>query len=224
MVDPLDYFEAIFNEDLSDPPALYADAEPGSPAAAYGAHQVNVRLVDRDAGLRPEDLAVTSDGETVSVCDPPVAQAGECTIYGGFVNDIDGLLYTFTVDSVSIDDRLGSETPGQQRSSPVVGAGVRVMSSYRSVADDDLFVVVELTAVLRTELSLPEATYVDPTGRQVEVSSATGPRTLREGTRAFALLVFAQSDPGGQLFIEMFSPNFSNSEELSIEVPAATFG
>ncbi len=183
-IDHVDYLDSIFNGELIDPADLYVEdplyAEAGSPAAAYGSHRVNLRLVDRGSGDPHREHIVTPDGDTVSVCRGEATGDG-CTIFAGFVTRRDGLVYTFTVDGVLIDDRLGDAFPSEKDSSAEVGTGIRTMSSYRSAETDNLSVVIELTAVLPSNVQLLDATYVDPTGRHVAPMDARGPERTPPG-------------------------------------------
>ncbi|MEM8621304.1 MAG: hypothetical protein AAGF73_16425 [Actinomycetota bacterium] len=217
--DPLAYVEAITNDTYDELDAMLAEVAPDGPAAWYGLHQLAVRTALSDAGLDSliGEQTVDQRGDAVTHCMSGDATIDdECLEFTDFIVD-DGLLYTFSVDGVQIDDRLG--VGGDPDSA--AGVEASVVTSYRSIESDLLLVVVEVTAATPANLSLSGSTYVDPDGRQMSATQSVGPSDLQQGATALAIVGFAQADPGGTLVIEVSSDDFSNRGELTLNVPAA---
>ncbi len=123
----------------------------------------------RDAGLEPDEQTATVASGSVEVC----YEEGTlpCADLDQFTANSDGLIVSFYVEGNDISPRLGVS------SEPVAvgtSASARVFVSYRMVNPDSLVVVIGVSATSTTAFG-SVAAYVNPDGRQVDMSGRVGP-------------------------------------------------
>jgi hypothetical protein len=188
-----DYVDSLAQ---ADPAVGQALAEPDSPAWWMAMYQSLSTAAIRDAGVEPDPQTATVANGSVEVCYEQ--ETLPCTDLDRFTANADGLIVSFYVEGNDIAPRLGVT------SEPVAvgtSAAARVFVSYRMVRPDSLFVLISVSATSTTAFGSP-ASYVNPNGRQVEMSDSVGPSGSQVfgGAQATFLLTFPSSDPGGRLF------------------------
>jgi hypothetical protein len=180
----------------ADPAVGQALAEPDSPAWWMAMYRSLSTAAVRDAGLEPDAQTATVASGSVEVC----YEQGTlpCTDLDRFTANSDGLIVSFYEEGNDIAPRLGVS------SEPVpvgTSALATVLVSYRTVSPDSLVVLIGVDATSTTAFGTV-ASYVNPDGRQVDMSDRVGPggSEVFGGAQATFLLTFPSSDPGGRLF------------------------
>ena len=206
-----DYVESLAQ---ADPAVGQALAEPDSPAWWMAMFQSLSTAAVRDAGLEPDEQTATVASGSVEVC----YELGTlpCADLDRFTANSDGLIVSFFVEGNDIGPRLGvsSEPVGVGTS-----ASARVFVSYRMVNPDALVLVIGLSATSTTAFGAP-ASYVNPDGRQVDMSARVGPDEVFSGANALVLLTFPSADPGGRLFWSGQADDSDTPAEFELPVPA----
>ncbi len=187
-----DYVDSLAQ---ADPGVGQALAEPDSPAWWMATYQSLSTAAVRDAGVASDAQTATVAGGSVEICYEEVTLP--CNDLDQFTANSDGLIVSFYEEGNDIAPRLGVS------SEPVAvgtSASARVFVSYRTVDPDSLVVVISVTATDTTAFG-SAASYVNPDGRQVEMSERVGPGggQVFGGASALFLLTFPASNPGGRL-------------------------
>jgi hypothetical protein len=180
----------------ADPAVGQALAEPDSPAWWMAMYQSLSNAAIRDAGLESDAQTATVASGSVEICYEQGTRP--CTDLDRFTANSDGLIVSFYEEGNDIAPRLGVS------SEPVAvgaSASARVFVSYRTVNPDSLAVLISASATSTTALG-SAASYVNPDGRQVDMSDRVGPggSQVFSGAQALFLLTFPSSAPGGRLF------------------------
>ena len=153
----------------ADPAVGQALAEPDSPAWWMAMYQSLSTAAVRDAGVAPDAQTATVASGSVEICYE--ARNLPCNDLDQFTANSNGLIVSFHEEGNDIAPRLGVS------SEPVAvgtSASARVFVSYRTVNPDSLVVVISVSATSTTAFGSP-ASYVNPDGRQVEMSERVGP-------------------------------------------------
>ena len=177
----------------ADPGVGQALAEPDSPAWWMAMYQSLSTAAVRDAGVEPNGQTATATNGSVEICYEAVNLP--CNDLDQFTANSAGLIVSFHEEGNDIAPRLGVST---EPVSVGTSASARVFVSYRTVNPDSLSVVISVSATSTTAFGSP-ASYVNPDGRQVEMSARVGPGQLFGGASALFLLTFPSSNPGGRL-------------------------
>jgi hypothetical protein len=208
----LTYLESTFS---TDPAPALAVASPDSDAARFAVHMSAVAEAVISAGdpwLPPAVLPQT--GGDYQVC-----YAVQCIVFADFTTDETGLLTGFTADGTNPAQFLGSQAEEPVTSGPV---SARVLSSY--VSGPALVVTVEISTDEDVILSLSEAVYIGPDGRQVSTSpdGTHFPAELFAGANTVTVVTFPGADLGGTLRFDTLSADRTNQYPLILDVPVAT--
>ncbi len=201
----------------ADPAVGQALAEPDSPAWWMATYQSLSTAAIRDAGLQSDAQTATVSSGSVEIC----YEQGTfpCADLDQFTANSDGLIVSFDVEGNDIAPRLGVS------SEPVpvgTSASATVLVSYRDVSTDALVVVIAVEATSTTAVGTV-ASYVNPDGRQVDLSARVGPgggTNVFSGAQGTFLLTFPSSDPGGRLFWSGQAEGTPASVPFEVPVPA----
>lgn len=206
------YLDAFAAGDPETMSAMHEFAEPGSVADVYATHQIAVTKAFRDAGAPFLGQRVTYRGDEAEVCS---IEGETCGIWADFTTDPEsGLLTGFTIDGQPLDGRL---LGGSGESTSATGATFTLVSAYKSVQGDSLFVVVEVENGPEPVTIYPSsAEYVTPDGRQVTAVDGVGPTELRPSAKATYVPVFDGADLGGTVYIVGYAEQDQSEFEVEL--------
>lgn len=186
-----DYFDAFASQEATAMRAAAKGAAEGSMAQDYLRHQANIAEANDANGYLYEPETVDYDDGVVSV-----SSSEYTTEYAGI--EFDGeKVASFTVDGKDISERL-VVGDGKAIVSSDSLASFEVLSAYQSISDD-LFVVVKYATEKRQMDFSYQATYRDPSGRQISDSDSTIPRTIVPDSYQLGIVVFPGAEIGGSM-------------------------
>jgi hypothetical protein len=233
MVPPLEVAEQVFaalaSRDADTIGAVASLTVPGSPAAVIVGHQSQVAaLLDEFAAAATSSTTVaapsidvasttTSTTTTTATAVPVVTTPDgvgsvcvtefECTVFASPEFDAVGLLRSFSVDGVALDEVLRSAGP------VVVADGLavqlRVASAYRTAAGR-VSVLVEV--VNQSEVAVSpfafaavhrHRTVADGSNGLVEAEGAWGPASVPAGGSGRSLIVFGAGPVDGEVLVSV---------------------
>ncbi len=191
-------------------------AEPGSAAHAYAIHQQAVAATQQAAGVPDEPQTMTTRDGGFEVCN--MGEESVCGIYDGFQALPNGKLTSFMVDGKPIDSRL---LPSGERAPVRLGAvEVRVVSAYKTIQSESLFVTLEVRngGTVGVSVAPFEATYVSAQGQQSKTNDVFGVTEVQPGATGPLAVVFPDADPGGTLVLEVTTEDYDELGTLRLPV------
>lgn len=208
------YIDAYAASDPETMSAMHDFAEPGSVAYVYATHQTAFARALRDDGAPPTAHRVTYQDGEAEVCS---VEGETCGVWADFTTDPEsGLLTGFTVNGQSLEGRI---LGGSGESVSAAGAQFTLVSAYKSIQGENLWVVVEVANGPEPISIYPwEAEYVTADGRQVSATDGLGPGDLRPDAKATHVLGFAGADPGGTVYM-VGAAGQNQSESFEVELP-----
>lgn len=190
------YLGSLTGDGGPDTDAMVALSAPGSVAERYAVHTGALAEIQIASGEDPESGTVSVDGDTVTVTfsgagGPPVE-----TTWTDFTIDGHSRLDDFTINGVSLDDRLivGGESDTTAR------VTATITSAFELVTNDSPVVIVEIQNGSRREYRLRHTLYA--TGPD-EADQASGSDPSGEGlivapgATERAALIFGSAPFGG---------------------------
>jgi hypothetical protein len=196
------YFEAFATLDAEKVRAMLANSSPGSLAHSYARHQLAVATANLEAGTPDEPQRMQRAGDTIRLCNADSEGSIDettCTAFSEFAVDrASGKLTRFAVDGGTLKGRIAL---GDGVTQPVDGGHVALISVYRSVSSDSLFVAIDVTAG-ETSLSVcpVSSRMVDRDGRQaVATDGIYGTTEIAAGATTTIVLIFPSRDPVGRI-------------------------
>jgi hypothetical protein len=183
-----------------------------SVAHVYLQHQANLFEASLDGGLYHDESSVDEIDGGYEMCDV----IDVCNAFTGFVTE-DGLVTSLMVNGQDPGPRLavGDGSAVESR-----GVTATLLTAYRSISSESLFVVVEIsTGAADAELFLYSATYRAPDGRQRQATDALGPYEIGADSTATVAMAFPAAERGGTLTIEgIVDGDYDKTIELIVPV------
>lgn len=224
--DPVDFFADLFaqvNENPREPGDLAERVVGGSPAAAWVTYLLGfgaARVDSRHGPFEPFTVDATTtaleDNEAVEVCND-----GFCDTFGDFAVT-NGRLRSFTLNGVSVDDRLAAPS----NSTTFGPVDVRVVGAFERVTVDELAVVVALQPVdEEVAVDWEQVAYVDPDGQliAVDLQASAYPEVIGPSTDKFEQAVVVQfptAQLGGELRFSVTTGSASTPLVVRVTVEA----
>ncbi len=222
--EPVDFFGDFYfqvNAEPGEAGDLPQRVVAGSPAEAFMTYVLgfaSARIDSRQGPFGP----FTADAATTPIEGDPAVEIcadGFCDELSGFVVS-DGLLQSFQLNGVPIDDRVAAPS----KATMFDDVGIRVIGAFERVTVDELAVVVAVDPGSET-LTVPwdEVSYVDPSGTEIPVDLAASaypaeitPR--RDGRDQPVVLQFPTAQLGGELVFPYTSDSTAAPVEARVTV------
>lgn len=206
-----EYFDAFAGQQVEEMKAAAENAAAGSLAQDYLTHQANIAEANMANGYGAEEQSVDYKKDLVEL-----AGYDYTTKYA----DIDfdgGKIASFTVDGRDVSDRLVVGSGEAVETSDKL-ARFEVLSAYQS-ASDHLFVVVKYTTNDRPMDFGYQATYRDPSGRQIQDSDSIIPDSIVEHSYQLGTVIFPGAEIGGAMKLNYGSGDEGAFVFEDVEVP-----
>lgn len=171
---------------------------PGSVADRYARHTQALLEIQIDAGETLEQREVTVAGETAIVAFMPPGASAIRTEWTDFTIDREGRLVSFTIDGVSLDDRLVAD--GEPVQTGDVTA--KVVSAFELVTNDSPVVIVELSNQGDGDYRLLAAEYAALDGAVETTGPTADGFVVPAGASNRVALVFGTAEFGGTVVLQ----------------------
>ncbi|MFA7266148.1 MAG: hypothetical protein WC054_07535 [Candidatus Nanopelagicales bacterium] len=211
-----EYFNAFATDVAAQMEPMKSAAAPDSPAYLYAVHQINLALASESANgdvaastatISEDQVTMVRQGLDADITEEQRAEA--TTTYSNFTYE-NGLLASWTANPG------GDVAP---RITPVSGSvtklGVTLALKTAYIANSgDLFITYEVLNKSKKKASVVVNGYLNPDGRQVQVSATPYQVAPVPGAFASGYAVVTQGKLGGSLTIEF---DYQTTAKLTVE-------
>lgn len=206
-----EYFDAFASQEVERMRAAAENVPEGSMAQDYLVHQANV-VESNDANGYPSDVQTAEyDKDVVNV-----VSADYTTEYADIKFDGEKIA-SFTIDGKEMSERLVVGDGEEVESSDKL-VSFEVLSAYKSISDD-LFVVVKYATDDRPMDFGYQASYRDPSGRQINDSDSINPSTIVADSYQLGIVIFPGAEIGGTMQLNYGSNDDDPFVFEDVEVP-----
>src|SRR5699024_1495151 len=186
-----EYFDAFASQEAEPMRAAAEDAAEGSMAQDYLVHQANIAEAYDANGYSGEAQTADYDNHVVNVSSPDYT-----TKYADIKFDGEKVA-SFTIDGKDVSERLVVGDGEAVESSDGL-VSFEVLSAYKSISDD-LFVAVKYATDDRSMDFGYQASYRDPSGRQINDSDSVTPSTIVADSYQLGIVIFPGAEIGGTM-------------------------
>lgn len=206
-----EYFDAFAGQGIEEMRTAAENAAAGSLAQDYLVHQANVVEANTANGYGGEEQSADYKKDVVEV-----ASYDYTTKYADIEFD-GGKIASFTIDGKDVSDRLVVGSGDAVETSDGL-ARFEVLSVYQGISDD-LFVVVKYSTQDRPMDFGYQATYRDPSGRQIQDTDSIVPDSIVEDSYQLGTVIFPGAEIGGVMKLNYGSGDEGAFVFEDVEVP-----
>jgi hypothetical protein len=203
------YFDALSTYDVAGLKRAMKVAEKGSIAHAYAGYIFAYVNAGIDSGMPFEGTPVSEVEKGYESCD--VNDSTDCVTWT-HIEGRDGKIVSFKVNGKPIGKRLSAGDGANVAAGQL--ASVKFLYAYQSIQSGNMNVAVEIRSRgQKVMINGYEATYRDPSGRQITASDVVGPSELAGDSMTTIAMTFPNARPGGAVTLSFYSEDFMTEAE-----------
>lgn len=206
-----EYFDAFAAQETEPMRDVAKNAAEGSMAHDYLVHQANVFDSNEANGYPSTPQTVEYKNGFVEIYEDDYS-----TKYADIKFDGEKIA-SFTIDGIDVSERLVVGDGESVESSDML-VNFEVLSAYKSISDD-LFVVVKYSTNDRPMDFGYQATYRDPSGRQIDDSDSINPSSIVADSYQLGIVIFPGAEIGGAMQLNYGSGDEGAFVFDDVEVP-----